>query len=220
MQIAVTSVAASGADDILVGVEMRDREHLQKERFLISTELYADLQISKGECSRELYELLESESKIYAAYKRGLYVLGFGACSEKMLVSKLVAKGFEREASRIAAERIRERGFLSEENNARREAERLAAKLWGETRIRAQLCSKGYDSDSVDDALFALEDSGVDFEDNCIKLVESKCKAKKLPSDRSELQKLIASVMRYGYSASQVKHALSQISSRKPSIYD
>ena len=41
-----------------------------------------------------------------------------------------------------------------------------------------------------------------------------------MPSERSEMQKLIASVMRYGYSSGEVKHALSQIANRKSSIYD
>ena len=84
----------------------------------------------------------------------------------------------------------------------------------------SHLRSKGYSDDAVNDALFALEDNGVDFEANCLKLVESKCHGGALPSERSELQKLTASVMRYGYSSGDVKHALSQIANRKSSIYD
>lgn len=220
MQIFITSIAASGNDDIAVSLEIREGEQIQRERFVVSAEVYASLGISKGECDRELYDLLEGEARICAAYKRGLYILGYGSCSMRAMVSKLVAKGFDKTDASVAVERLESRGLLVEESNARREAERCAAKLWGETRIASHLRSKGYSGESVKDALFALEDNGVDFEENCLKLVESKCHGGALPSERSELQKLIASVMRYGYSSGEVKHALSQIANRKSSIYD
>jgi SOS response regulatory protein OraA/RecX len=220
MQIFITSIAASGNDDIAVSLEIREGEQIQRERFVVSAEVYASLGISKGECDRELYDLLEGEARICAAYKRALYILGYGSCSMRAMVSKLVAKGFDKTDASVAVERLESRGLLVEESNARREAERCAAKLWGETRIASHLRSKGYSGESVKDALFALEDNGVDFEANCLKLVESKCHGGALPSERSELQKLIASVMRYGYSSGEVKHALSQIANRKSSIYD
>ena len=220
MQIFITSIAASGNDDIAVSLEIREGEQIQRERFVVSAEVYASLGISKGVCDRELYDLLEGEARICAAYKRGLYILGYGSCSMRAMVSKLVAKGFDKTDASVAVERLESRGLLVEESNARREAERCAAKLWGETRIASHLRSKGYSGESVKDALFALEDNGVDFEANCLKLVESKCHGGALPSERSELQKLIASVMRYGYSSCEVKHALSQIANRKSSIYD
>lgn len=220
MQIFITSIAASGNDDIAVSLEIREGEQIQRERFVVSAEVYASLGISKGECDRELYDLLEGEARICAAYKRALYILGYGSCSMRAMVSKLVAKGFDKTDASVAVERLESRGLLVEESNARREAERCAAKLWGETRIASHLRSKGYSGESVKDALFALEDNGVDFEENCLKLVESKCHGGALPSERSEMQKLIASVMRYGYSSGEVKHALSQIANRKSSIYD
>ena len=220
MQIEICSLSAAGENEIAVSIEMRAADRSEKRRLVIPSETYIDLRLEKGECSRDLYDTLEREAGIYAAYKRGLYILGYGSCSEKMLISKLIAKGLDRETSRIAAERVRERGFLSEESNARREAEKCASKLWGESRIRAHLSSRGYGSEAINDALYFLEDSGVDFEQNCLKLVESKCRAKKLPTDRAELQKLMASVMRCGYGVSQVKHAILQIANRKASIYD
>ena len=219
MQIFITSVAASGNDDIAVSAEIREGEQIQREKFVISADVYATLGISKGECDRELYDLLKGEARICAAYKRALYILGYGSCSMRAMVSKLVAKGFDKSDASVAVERLEARGLLVEENNARREAERCAAKLWGEIRIVSHLRSKGYSDEVVNDALFALEDSGVDFEASCVKLVESKCHGKSLPSERSEMQKLIASVMRYGYSSGEVKHAITKLSSRKPSIY-
>ena len=132
--------------------------------------------------------------------------------------SKLISKGIDRCIAPIAVERIEARGYIAEDASARREAERCAAKLWGESRIRAHLNSKGYGKDAVDDAMFSLEDAGVDFEENCVKLVESKCKC--IPTDRLALQKLVASISRYGYSLSEVKNAINTVANKKSSIYD
>ena len=152
MQIFITSIAASGNDDIAVSLEIREGEQIQRERFVVSAEVYASLGISKGECDRELYDLLEGEARICAAYKRALYILGYGSCSMRAMVSKLVAKGFDKTDASVAVERLESRGLLNEESNARREAERCAAKLWGETRIASHLHSKGYSGESVKDA--------------------------------------------------------------------
>lgn len=218
MQIEICSLCAAGEDEIAVSIEMRAADRSEKRRLVIPSETYIELGLSKGECSRELYDTLEREADIYTAYRRGLAILGYGACSKRMLTSKLISKGIDRSIAGIAVEKIESRGYIAEDASARREAERCAAKLWGESRIRAHLNSKGYGKDAVDDAMFSLEDAGVDFEENCVKLVESKCKC--IPSDRLAIQKLVASISRYGYSLSEVKSAINAVANKKSSIYD
>ena len=218
MQIEICSLSAAGEDEIAVSIEMRAADRSEKRRLVIPSETYIELGLSKGECSRELYDTLEREAEIYTAYRRGLAILGYGACSKRMLTSKLISKGIDRSIAGIAVEKIDSRGYIAEDASARREAERCAAKLWGESRIRAHLASKGYGKDAVDDAMFSLEDAGVDFEENCVKLVESKCKC--IPTDKLAMQKLIASISRYGYSLSEVKSAINTVANKKSSIYD
>ena len=218
MQIEICSLSAAGEDEIAVSIEMRAADRSEKRRLVIPSEIYIELGLAKGECSRELYDTLEREAEIYAAYRRGVSILGYGACSKRMLTSKLISKGIDRSIAGIAVEKIESRGYIAEDASARREAERCAAKLWGESRIRAHLASKGYGKDAVDDAMFSLEDAGVDFEENCVKLVESKCKC--IPTDRLALQKLIASISRYGYSLGEVKSAINTVANKKSSIYD
>ncbi|MBE6592654.1 MAG: hypothetical protein E7642_01525 [Ruminococcaceae bacterium] len=218
MRAEIVSFSASGEDAIAVGVRLFEGENSQNCRFVIPSALYVKLGLCKGECSCELFDKLEHESKVYEAYKRGICVLGFGACSQRMLVSKLIAKGYERAIAREAVCRIVKHGYLCERDSAIREAERGAAKLWGASRIRAGLCSKGYSAEAVDAAMFALEDSGVDFEGNCVRLIESRYK--KIPTDRLEIQKLIASVSRYGYSLGEIKAACCVIANKKKSIYE
>lgn len=218
MQIEICSLCAAGEDEIAVSIEMRAADRSEKRRLVIPSEIYIELGLAKGECSRELYDTLEREADIYTAYRRGLAILGYGAYSKRMLTSKLISKGIDRSIAGIAVEKIESRGYIAEDASARREAERCAAKLWGESRIRAHLNSKGYGKDAVDDAMFSLEDAGVDFEENCVKLVESKCKC--IPSDRLAIQKLVASISRYGYSLSEVKSAINAVANKKSSIYD
>lgn len=218
MQIEICSLSAAGEDEIAVSIEMRAADRSEKRRLVIPSEIYIELGLAKGECSRELYDTLEREAEIYTAYRRGLAILGYGACSRRMLTSKLISKGIDRSIAGIAVEKIESRGYIAEDASARREAERCAAKLWGESRIRAHLNSKGYGKDAVDDAMFSLEDAGVDFEENCVRLVESKCKC--IPIDKLAMQKLIASISRYGYSLSEVKNAINTVANKKSSIYD
>ena len=218
MQIEICSLSAAGEDEIALSIEMREADRSERRRLVIPSALYVELGLTKGECTRELYDTLEREAEIYAAYRRGVSVLGYGDCSKKMLISKLISKGVDRSIATLAVERIEQKGYIAEDASARREAERGAAKLWGESRIRAHLSSRGYSSEAIDDAIFSLEDAGVDFEENCVKLVESKCKC--IPTDRLALQKLIASISRYGYSLGEVKNAINTVSNRKSSIYD
>ena len=217
MLIEILSLTAAGEHEIFVSFKLTGAEGSECKRFLISDVAYIELGLQRGESTREQYEQVEYESEVYVAYKRGLAILGFGGCSERMLASKLINKGIEKKIALRAVARLRDKGFVNERENACREAERTAVKLWGESRIRAHLRSRGYRDESVDAAMFFLEDGGVDFDKNCIAVVESKCKH--LPQDKLVLQKLIASVCRYGYSFAQVKSAIATIADRKEDIY-
>ena len=90
MRAEIVSFSASGDDGIAVAIRLCEYDNVQNCRFVIPSSLYVKLGLSKGECSTELFDTLEHESKVYEAYRRGICVLGFGACSKKMLVSKLI----------------------------------------------------------------------------------------------------------------------------------
>ena len=150
--------------------------------------------------------LLLGRHVAYGHAQRAIYLLGFSASSRRALYKKLVSKGFDPEYSRIALDRLSDNGLLCEADSAIREAEKCASKLWGEERIRAALFEKGYSDESISTAFFALEDSGVDFDENCLSLIKKKYSS--LPTDKKELQKIISSLMRYGYSLSQIKRAI------------
>ncbi len=205
MKLSIASVTSGGADRIVVVVEISDGVHTDREKFLISTDIYTKMKLCRGQCDIETYECLQTEAEIYAAFNRALYILGYGACSKKALIHKLVHKGFTRKYAEQAAERAEQNGYIDDKAAAARTAELMAEKLWGAQRIRAGLAQKGYDKSAVDYAMYALEDSEIDFEANCLTLLQKKCD--RLPEDRKAREKLTAALMRYGYTISQIKWA-------------
>lgn len=206
MKINIISVLAGADEDIAISFEVSEGENRSVYKFWISISAYTRFSLSVGESSQDVFDAVEREAKIYAAYKKALYILGFGMQSKKTLQRKLITRGYESEIACVAIERLVENRLLVEEASAIREAEKCAEKLWGEARICAHLASKGYGDEEIKKAFFSLEDSGIDFSLNCAKLVEKKYLP--LPKDKKELQKIIAALMRYGYSMSQIKASL------------
>ena len=205
MTVSIVSLAARGEDEIAVTFEIRSGEHLQRESFTVSASAVADLRLRKGECDRVLYDTVAREAEVFAAIKKGLYLLGFGRCSEKMLCRKLTAKGIEREIATEAVAELTRRGYLNAVGDAKREAERQAAKLWGRRRIAAALFEKGYGQAEISSALDALEDDGIDYVELCAERMRRTLKA--LPQTPEQKQKLRTSLERYGYSSSEIRDA-------------
>ena len=208
MEVLITSVSAGGLGEIIVSFEIRSGENKSVSRLLISDAAYIALSISAGISDISTYDAVERESNIYVAYKKALYLLGYASSSRRALLRKLVAKGCEAEYANLALDRLEENGFFCESEFAIREGEKCLAKLWGAERIRAHLKEKGYSDNSISSVFFAFEDMGVDFDENCVRLIEKKYSH--IPTDKKALQGIIASLMRYGYSLSQIKCALSK----------
>lgn len=209
MEIVISSFFAGADDDIFVNFELKDGENRCKERFLIPLSVYASLGLSAGESTQSVFESVERESKIYFAYRIALRASCYGVQSRKTLIRKLVTKGCEAEFARLAVERLVENGFHDEQALAVREAEICARKLWGRARIKSELAKKGFGEDEIRQAFYALEDAGVDFAQNCRELLEKKYLP--FPTDKKEAQKIIAALVRYGYSVSEIKEAISEM---------
>ena len=206
MEIFITSVRAGDNDDVAVCFEIRDGENRCTERLLIPISVYTELSLCAGKTDRDVFDVVEKESKIYLAYRKALYLLSFGSQSARALQRKLVTRGYEPEIVFLAIERLERNHLLCEESSAIREAEKCVEKLWGESRIRSHLASKGYGGEEIKKAFLALEDNGVDFTLNCSRLIEKRYLP--LPKDKRELQKIIAALTRYGYSISQIKASI------------
>ncbi len=208
MTVRITSLCALNAgEEICVSFELAsdDGEHTEAVKKIISSKQYLVLGLCKGECGCEVFDTVAEAAEDLRALKRGIALLGYGACSKNALVCKLRSKGFERECARRAVEEIAARGLLSGERDALREAQRCAQKLWGARRICAALAQKGYDKADIDSAMYALDDGGIDYIENCRELISKRFG--ELPKDKAERQKAVAALERYGYSLSEIRAA-------------
>lgn len=205
MNISVTGLSVHGTNEIAVSVEISDGEHTQKERLVISSVQYADIGLRYGDIGEQEYDSILFASKIHTAVKQGLSILSYGACSKNSLIRKLISRGNSREIAEIAVEELKQNGYIDQEADAAREAERGAIKLWGKLRITASLREKGYSDDSIRYALTYLHSSGVDYVENCATLIRRRWG--EIPSDPAERRKMVAAVMRYGYTTDEIRAA-------------
>lgn len=209
MTVTILSLAARGAEEIAATFEIRSGEHSQKESFLISAALVADLRLCRGETDRDCFDAVSHGAAVWHAVKKGLYLLGYGACSERGLCRKLIQKGIEKEIAEEAVAQLCRDGYLDPVSDALREAERCVAKLWGKRRIAAALFAKGYSDGIVRDAMNSLEDQGVDYTELCAERIRRTGSV--LPADPMERRKLVSSLERCGFSHAEIREAFDRI---------
>ena len=179
----------------------------EKKLFAIPETVARDLSLSRGEVTRELYLKIEAESKKFGAYRRGVGILGYGANSKRTLERKLRERGFDRDTAAQAVESLEENGYIDEDTDAYREAERCIAKLYGERRIYETLRRKGYGAPYSESLTLLLEQT--DFVESCAALIRKKYG--KFPSERKDAEKAIGALSRYGYTLGQIKQALRRL---------
>ncbi len=209
MIIFVTALSVHGTDEIAVSLEISNGDHMQKERLVISSAQCADLAIKYGNIDERQYDDILFASQIHTAVKQSLSILSYGICSENALIRKLISRGNSREIAELATEELKKNGYIDQDEDAAREAERGAVKLWGKIRITASLREKGYSDDSIRYALTYLRASGVDYIENCSTLIRRKWV--EIPSDPAERRKMVAAVMRYGYTSDEIRAACKSI---------
>lgn len=198
--------AQSSGDAVWIGVELCDKERNLSEsrRYRVQTALLASLNVRRGPISEQTLIEIEQAATLSAAWQRALSILAYGANSSRSLSLKLRQRGFDAEVTERAVELVRAQGYLHEDGDALREAERSLAKGWGLRRIGQHLRQRGYATEAVDAALESL--SNEDFYERCC------CAARKYhrvpPTDANQKQKIVAYLLRYGYDMSEIRHAL------------
>jgi SOS response regulatory protein OraA/RecX len=124
-----------------------------------------------------------------------------GSCTQ--LRQKLRAKGVARDVADETAAQLCEKGYLQEEKNALAAAERNLRKLWGDRRILADLRAKGYGEEALRAVGALLE--GEDGVARCVRLLQ------KRHFEREDPDKLIAALLRYGYTRTEIRDALREL---------
>ena len=207
MDIKIVSVNAvsEGAEMLLTISISGEMGKVEKRKLLIFTEPYFDLKLFRGAViDEETFDKLEEISRRCKAMKKGSELLAYSASSERRLVQRLVSKGIDKDSASYAASSLKRMGVINEELDVEGAVKTYLKKLWGKKRIYKELCAKGYEKEYITSALEMIEDDI--FEQNCALLFKRKYKT--LPSDPAEQKKIIASLLRYGYSFAEIKKAI------------
>ena len=154
----------------------------------------------------ELTELLDSVS-FRRAYNKGLDYLSRRPYGTKELIKKLCEKGHEKEASQKACERLLELGLLNDEEYARILSDDLInRKNYGIKRVKQELAYRGISREIIENTVDSLDNDT----ENRIILVIKKKYFNKLDDEKGR-KRAIDGLMRLGFSYSDIKSALKQV---------
>lgn len=206
MKIEIISVSAmsEGAEMLLTIALSDDNGHQEKRKFLIFTNQYFELGLKKGAIlSGDEFDQLEDCAKECIAIRKGIDLLSYSSSSKKRLVQRLKNKGIEQENAENAVSHLEKIGAINEEIDVEFQVESCIRKLWGKKRIYRELLGKGYEREHILNALeYVTKEQMIE---NCVKLLRKKHKV--IPEDSTVRQKIVASLVRYGYTFDEIKRA-------------
>ena len=199
----VSSLLVHEGKEVEITVETSEVYKMNTYRYTLSREAWERLALAEGEISREDMKALLYEEEKYRATKKAFDILAFGRNSARTLALKLRHRNFSPRVCDEVAALLKEKGYIREDEDVVREAEACVNKYWGMRRILMHLHQKGYDNDAIGVAKEYLAE--VDFVELCADLIRKEFGT--LPKEEAERNRVIASVVRYGYSMTEIKNA-------------
>lgn len=202
----VTQVMSGNAG---VSVTVRPIDGTETETFLVERKFVRSLGITEGtELGQDTVDRLSDEAELCRAEARTVRILSYSDHSIQALVRKLISYGFSEDIARRSAQSAVEKGYINEEEQAKRCADYfLRHKYWGKKRIAMELISRGYGRDAVNDAIGSINDSL--FLATVEKLIEKKFP--EAPEAKDERDKMISALSRMGYSISEITSAMKTV---------
>ena len=205
----VVSISAlEGRSELSVGVLLQSGYGREEKTFLLPLDLLQRDKISLKnipyEIDSETLSYLENCHAVAYALRRAYGIISYGASSYKKLFYKLREKGVDRDVAEQTVEIIRSKGYIDEDDLACRVCELCLKKYWGRSRIIRKLREDGYCDEAIGSATDFLD--SIDFAQQCAMLIEKRYMS--IPSDQYEVQKMFASIARYGYSGSEIREAV------------
>ena len=194
--------AADGGARLVLTLENTHAGEKSRETLCVLTSRMHSVP-QKGMIDGETAAFLHREHALSAALATGMRSLSVGGGSRLQLRQKLCHKGVAREVAEDAVEELSRKGYLDEQKSALCAAENGLRKLWGDRRILADLRAKGYG----DGALLAVQDR-LREEDGVARLVRL---LQKRRFDIENSDKLIAALMRYGYTRTEIRTAFKEV---------
>ena len=194
--------AAEGGARRILSVECETSGEKKRETLSVLTSRMKSVP-QKGLCDEEVLLFLRREHALCAALGMGLRSLASGGYSRLQLRQKLCQKGVARDVAEDAVQELCDKGYLNERESALAAAECDLRKLWGDRRILADLRAKGYG----DGALLAVREllESKDGAARCARLLQ------KRRFDEENPDKMIAALMRYGYTRTEIRTALREM---------
>ncbi len=176
--------------------------------------LHADIIVDFGlreddELDRNTLREIIRASNFRRAYQRALYLLDYRDYSREEMYKKLLDNYKSESLCAAVADKLEENGIIDDERYAEKLAARyVSGRKFGYRRALREMRMKGI---SQHTAVDALEEHSEEFEENLMHLLETK-HARKLtdPSDRKEIEKVKAALVRYGYGFDEINRCIKE----------
>ncbi len=188
----------------------RDKKHAVKVCFDNNRSYNFDLDYWNDICIRENDQIDEDdlnyhlkESDYIRAKARGIWFLDRTDYSEKTLYQKIVAGGISDAAAARAVARLKELGLVDDQRLAKRLAQQMADTNISKRESYAKLYNKGIPATIIKSV---LEDTDFDELSQVLAVIEKKYRNKM--SDKENIQKVYAALVRKGFSYSAVREAI------------
>lgn len=174
-----------------------------KFEMLLSNDQYERFDIEEGEIIDDEHFLKIREEMLFDNARRHAFtILSYGDNNKKTLITKLMQRGYSRELCENVALYMEHRGYIDEKKQMGILCKNCLRKKYGRIKIVEEFIVKGFKrEDAVEFLKEALKD--VDFGENCAFIISQKYNP--LPKEKDEVSKMMASLMRYGYSINDIK---------------
>ena len=202
--VEITPMAEEALVLVTLLINRDDGDGVGRRQIRLMSQQYADLRPAVGEVTPEFADTLIRAGALCDAIRKGIELLGYGAMSRRRLSQKLTLRKMDAETVSAALDYLETHGYLTETDDAIRFAEQGVKKLWGPRRIKEDLFARGFPSEAVSDAMASLEE--VDFSENCARVIVKKYGA--CPTDYAQRRKMIAALMRLGYTSDHIREAM------------
>lgn len=203
-RIYIISLSSTDGDRVLVRVLIENESGREETEFCLLREFAEKMNLEAGEIDSGEISEIEYFAEVTRAYFSACSSFAFTESSLKALERKLIQKGFDKNIACEAVEYLASRGFIDEAEIAKNRARVFLNKKWGRGRIFSKLNEEGFPKHAVECVRDELDK--IDFAEICADLIKKKFG--ELPEDRREREKMYASLIRFGYSGSDIKAAM------------
>lgn len=175
----------------------------------IDAETAARYHLNAGEeYDLELFEEILSNSRYNTAKNRALNILGYRARSEKELFDRLCEKTDEDTAAAVV-DKMRDIGLVNDRALLCDKLQNLLViKKYGIRRAINELSLKGFEREDIEQA---IEDMEYDEYSSLCELIDAKYADELCDCDIKTRQRVIAALLRRGFSYDDIKSAISEI---------